>query len=373
MTSLRDVVFEPGFGDGFSTTEGFVNSLLRFSEAEKVYREGGVLFGRLPVTDRGLSCSFSCTLDGFSEPHTIDLDFTASEAHPYRLICFVGKNGTGKSGTLSKLATSLSGWELHAGTFSPGRPTFSRVICVSYTVFQPFEVPFISSTSYRYCGLRDGKGAVDIEGIANRTLDAIRSIHEQERTPTWLQLLRISDLFGPELPEAFSSDDISAVSLELNKLSSGQRMVVSIFTELVAHISKQSLVLLDEPETYLHPTLLSTFLRLIHALLKEYDSYAIAATHSPIVVQEIPSRSVRVFERQGSIPMQSELPIESLGANLTEIVDSVFVMNEDDKNYKSVLKEMAEGRTMEELESLFEGRLTLNASAYLLSLKRKQG
>jgi hypothetical protein len=71
--------------------------------------------------------------------------------------------------------------------------------------------------------------------------------------------------------------------------------------------------------------------------------------------------------------MQAALPIESLGANLTEITDSVFVMNEDDKNYKGVLRELADGRSIEQLDELFGGRLTLNAKAYLLGYKRRQG
>jgi hypothetical protein len=373
LRSLKDVVFEPHFGDSFHNTQGFSNSLLRFSEAEKVYKEGGELFGRVRVTHQGMSFIFSCKLEGFSERHVVQLDFTAPDSRPHRLLCFIGKNGTGKSGTLAKLATSLSGWELHAGTFEPGRPAFSRVVCVSYTVFQPFEVPFSSSTSYRYCGLRNESGSIDIDGIATRASLAIESIFSQQRTAIWLELLKISDLFGGNLPHAFGDADPAAISRELTKLSSGQRMVVSIFTELVGNIDNQSLVLLDEPETYLHPTLLSTFLRLLHSLLKTFDSYAIAATHSPIVVQEIPARSVRIFERQGTIPMQASLPIESLGANLTELSDTVFVMNDDDKNYKAVLRELADGRTLEELDQLFDGRLSLNAKAFLLSHKRRQG
>ncbi len=389
LTAVRDVVVDPNFRVGFSESDGFKHSLLRFSEAEKAYKEAGTLFGHMPITDSGMSMSFECRLDGFDENHLVDLDFSNDSVLPHRLICFVGKNGTGKSGVLSKLALSLSGWSQAAGRFTPGQPLFSRVLCFSYSAFQPFRVPYVNSTSYRYFGLfqidtapvdaqteevidTTSTNEDDIFSVAKAhdiVLESIKAIHEQDRIEVWRNLLGIQDLFGSDVANITARDGIDSFVAELRKLSSGQQMVVSLFTNLVAHIRDQSLVLLDEPETYLHPTLTSTFLQLLRKLLNEFDSYAIIATHSPIVVQEVPSRSVRVFARQGSIPIQEALPIESLGANLTEIVDHVFMMNDDDKNYRNILEELIRNKTLEEVNALFDGRLTLNARAYLASLQ----
>jgi hypothetical protein len=66
--------------------------------------------------------------------------------------------------------------------------------------------------------------------------------------------------------------------------------------------------------------------------------------------------------------MQEELPIESFGENLTEIVDHVFSMNEDDKNYKAMLEEIVLSHTLDEVLSLFDGRLGLNARMNLAAL-----
>ena len=213
---------------------------------------------------------------------------------------------------------------------------------------------------------------LDVAALHERTLKSVEEIQRQERTRDWIELMRKKDLFGAQLPDLGAPDGLETLSALIKTLSSGQRIVVSIFSDLLQHISKESLILFDEPEIYLHPTLLSTLLRMLHELLGQYDSYAIVATHSPIVIQEIPARSVRVFEREGSVPSLAPLPIESFGENLTELVDHVFRMNEDDKNYKTQLRTLLEKRSYEEILALFGGRLSLNARMYLLSLQEKE-
>ena len=383
LHALRDVVLDPAFEGDLRESEGFHNSLMRFASAEKAYKEGGQLFGRRSLTREGFAFSFTCKLEGFSEPHKVQLDFNPRPGRPHRIITFVGKNGTGKSGTLARLATTLSGWDrVPPGSFEPERPRFSRVVSLSYSIFQPFEVPWIhtstegrdtarelvNTTSYRYCGLRDDTGRVDVDAFHSRTLASVEVIRSLGRTRDWHQLMELEDLFGTQVPDIDTGEGVRNLSVLLKTLSSGQRIMVSIFSDLLQHIDTESLILFDEPEVYLHPTLLSTLMRMLHKLLEAHDSYAIVATHSPIVVQEIPARSVRVFLRQGSVPAQARLPIESFGENLTEIVDHVFQVNEDDKNYKTTLQSLARAHSYDEIMDMFDGRLSLNARMYLLSI-----
>lgn len=372
LRALRDVVLEPSFEGGLRDSEGFNKSLLRFSEAEKAYKEGGALFGRQTHLREGFDFTFTCLLKGFSRAHKVQCDFMPLSGLPHRILTFVGKNGTGKSGVLASLATTLSGWdETPLDSFEPERPRFSRVISLSYSIFQPFAVPSVNTTSYRYCGLRDNEGQVNVEAFHARTLSSIQEIRNRGRSRNWRDLMKLEDIFGSQVPEIDTDEGVRNLSGLLETLSSGQRIVVSIFSDLLQHIDTQSLILFDEPEVYLHPTLLSTLMRMLHKLLEDHDAYAIVATHSPIVVQEIPARSVRVFERQGSVPSQSRLPIESFGENLTEIVNHVFHMNEGDKNYKTLLQKLAQQHSFEQVMSLFEEQLSMNARMYLLSLTRR--
>ncbi|PJN92440.1 hypothetical protein CNY89_29680, partial [Amaricoccus sp. HAR-UPW-R2A-40] len=72
------------------------------------------------------------------------------------------------------------------------------------------------------------------------------------------------------------------------KMSSGHAIIILTLTQLVAQVQEKSLVLMDEPESHLHPPLLSAFIRSLSRLLHRQNGVAIIATHSPVVLQEIP-------------------------------------------------------------------------------------
>ena len=241
----------------------------------------------------------------------------------------------------------------------------------SYAVFQPFQVPLLHSSSYRYCGLRDADGNIDTTVLIRRVLNTIKEIHLLSRMEIWFGIASLKDFLGHDAGAALVSPE--TVGPLLNTLSTGQFIVLSMFSDLLVNIERQSLFLCDEPESYLHPTLLSTFMRTMHRVLELFDSYAVIATHSPIVVQEIPSRYVRVFEREGTVPMQLPLARESFAENLTELVDHVFRMNEDDKNSRTIIRDLASSYSAAMIEAMFEGKLSLSARLLLKSLRTRKG
>jgi predicted ATP-dependent endonuclease of OLD family len=59
-------------------------------------------------------------------------------------------------------------------------------------------------------------------------------------------------------------------------------------------------LLFDEPETHLHPSIIFKLINTLNKLLDDYDSYLIIATHSPIVIQQIPSKKVMIL-RDGAV------------------------------------------------------------------------
>ena len=63
-------------------------------------------------------------------------------------------------------------------------------------------------------------------------------------------------------------------------------------THLADRVAERTLVLIDEPETHLHPPLLSAFVRAMSDLLIDRNGVAIIATHSPVVLQETPRTCV---------------------------------------------------------------------------------
>ena len=76
-------------------------------------------------------------------------------------------------------------------------------------------------------------------------------------------------------------------------------MSTPILSGLINISALRTLVLLDEPEAHLHPPLLSAFTRALSDLLIYRNGVAIIATHSPVVLQEVPKSCVWKLRRSG--------------------------------------------------------------------------
>lgn len=63
------------------------------------------------------------------------------------------------------------------------------------------------------------------------------------------------------------------------------------------HIENGSLLLIDEPETHLHPNFISLIISALHKILTATGSYSIISTHSVYIVREVPQDQVIILER----------------------------------------------------------------------------
>ncbi|MHC5791870.1 AAA family ATPase, partial [Streptococcus pyogenes] len=75
-------------------------------------------------------------------------------------------------------------------------------------------------------------------------------------------------------------------------LSSGQLSFFKFALLACLHIENGSFVLLDEPETHLHPSMISDFITLLDNILERTGSYALIATHSTYFVREVAREQV---------------------------------------------------------------------------------
>jgi predicted ATPase len=401
LWSLKDIVLNPDAAYGFDDDEIFEQSLLRFSEAIDNYHNAGELFGRSvspgqifeSKSSRELF-TFTYQFEGFSAPHKVKCDFLQHNDLPSRIIAFVGKNGTGKTAVMSKMAEFFSGIneeEITKEIFSPKRPSFSRTVVVSYSPFGPFRYPLLETSSYRYCGLLNNNEQVDLSFLKTRTIEGIFEIFKLGRLEFWVNAIRSSGLFDNEPLMVGMGASIDSIMREYygdesdrnrlfggiyeiwEKMSSGHYYVALLLTDIVANLLKDSVLLIDEPELYLHPNMVSGLMRAIEELLNHtyFDSYAIVATHSPIVVQELLGRSVRIFSRIGNEPHCLPLDFESFGENLTTLVNQVFGVTRDDKNYMRILEQLSQGKTKEEVDALFNNELGMNALSFVGAIIKK--
>ena len=100
-------------------------------------------------------------------------------------------------------------------------------------------------------------------------------------------------------------------------------MLLSV-TKLVGTVEEKTLVLIDEPESHLHPPLLSAFIRVVSDLLINRNGVAIIATHSPVVLQEVSKSCVWIVGRRGSSCSADRPEVETFAENVGTLTREVF-------------------------------------------------
>ncbi|HFO1035178.1 TPA: ATP-dependent endonuclease [Bacillus paranthracis] len=375
LLALNDVTINTHCYNEFKTHQGFNDSLLRFSEAEKALIEGPLLFLKEDRVNRNLEkifkFVFSYKLPLATNAHTISFDFIKETAIPNRINVLIGKNGTGKTQILAKLAMLLSGYEKgDKSNFTPARPSFDKVIAISYSVFDEFERPRNDDRtfSYKYCGIRDNENKIlSQQDMKIKFKESLKEIREAGLEEKWRSIL--NEIIEPEHRNILETlvEDTEGV-----QLSSGQNLIITTITEVIANITPESILLFDEPETHLHPNAISNLMRMLNLLLEEFNSYAIISTHSPIILQEIPAKYVNVFERNNYTPSVRNLHVECFGDNLTNITNEVFEVSNVESNYKNWFDNIVKTLEYEQILELFTNPLSYNAMTYLNIASKKK-
>lgn len=107
--------------------------------------------------------------------------------------------------------------------------------------------------------------------------------------------------------------------------SLGQLTFVRFVLTALANAGPASVFVIDEPENFLHPNLVSRFMRVLHRVLTSTTSIAIVATHSPFVVREVQSAQVHIMKALGDGTIRIAKPLlQTLGSNVASISNEVF-------------------------------------------------
>tara|TARA_R100000306_G_C4381481_1_gene144933 strand:- start:1072 stop:2985 length:1914 start_codon:yes stop_codon:yes gene_type:complete len=376
--ALKDSAIFPDILEEFENEYYFRNSLIRFDEQEQLLRE--VKYRLYDYNLKNLySFQYSFKPKFATEPIDVDFAFDANKAIPSRIFALIGKNGTGKTQLITSLPIDIS--KKNDDVFTPKTPLFSKVIAVSYSAFDSFDVPKKTvDFNYVYCGLKDSKGELYSEkGLKLRFHSSWKKIAANNRFDKWMNLLPF--FLDQELINEFIVEtevsweytvDIKGFNSVSKKLSSGQSILLYIITEIVANIRYASLVIYDEPETHLHPNAISQLINTIYSLTNEFQSYCILATHSPLIVRELPSNNVYIMEREEAVLSVRKPISETFGENLTVITEDIFGNNSIPNQYKKILNRLVEsGKSYDEIVSLIASDnipLSLNTRIYLKSI-----
>ncbi len=414
LRGLGDVTYNDDIKSEFEDLEGYAVSVLRFSGAERTIRDARKLFdGTKPKSKprrrrRGFKVKFKTRVARLANSFSINFDFQRNRTLPNRVNVLIGYNGTGKTKLLSNLATVTSGYgyrrkeallEKRAGGFVGTPPPFKSVIVVSYSAFDTFVIPGqteIEKTrlqeegdifGYVYCGLREREDEANDDGTEELTyrlktpqeieaefLTSLKRVREAERLDALLEVIRplLTDASFQRigLTQLYSDqwdDDIEGL---FHDLSSGHKIVLKIAVELTAHMDDKhpTLVLIDEPETHLHPPLLAALLKSVRVCLDYFNGYAVIATHSPVVLQETPSRYVHVLRRNVENSKVDTTSIETFGENIGVITQDVFNLDDGSTDWHGTLQSLAGKSDLESIEDMFGRKLGFASRSYIVSV-----
>jgi predicted ATPase len=410
LEGLRDVVANPELIEKFKEEKVFSTSLLReFSLSVIKGQFLRVLNHQPELTD----FKFKFVRPEQKRFGEIGLSFTVKvgSTPSTNIHAIIGRNGVGKTTILNGMINAITDKEsiskfIDRDEFNNDEIAddyFSSLVSVSFSAFDPFHPPKEQSdpsrgTCYFYIGLKDQSKEDRHRTIADLRSDCANSLiscfYKKDKKERWLKaieklgsdenfasmdLMQLESIYrevrkeasNDEQPDSqkFQKKYLSSVSPFLERMSSGHAIVLLTITRLVATVEEKTLILLDEPESHLHPPLLSAFIRALADLLHDRNGVAIIATHSPVVLQEIPKSSVWKIYRAGKSITAARPDIETFGENLGLLTSEVFSLEVERSGFHDLLAQSVKsGRTYEEIVFDYKDQLGFEAKAILKAL-----
>ncbi|WP_333624550.1 AAA family ATPase [Sphingobacterium siyangense] len=377
LYAIQDAGYFLEIQENFEYTANYLNSLIRTDSGERMARKARqILLGQ--DRDNPYSFTYNFTPNYSEDTIQVNLNFNNLGPIPQRIFAVIGKNGTGKTQLLTKLPFDLAYGD--DDKFNSNKPAFSKIIALSFSAFDNFEIPETSSRlNYIYSGLKQSDGQLQSGNSRLKNFyDNWEKIIVHDRVGSWRSFLGSfisEDIINQILPLSnrgkYHKIDLNFDVIEA-KLSSGQSILLNIVTEIVANIRYDSLIIYDEPETHLHPNAITELMRMLYELVEDFDSYCLIATHSPFIVRELFSKNVFILEKFDTIPSIRRIGIESFGENIGVLTDEVFGDINAKKPYRGIISNLVkDGNNFDEIVELLEfddTPLSLNTKLFIHSL-----
>lgn len=356
-------------------TEVFSLAFMRSSDSFFAYKNAGSLLRGLSSEQTGILSSTLAVrfqLPGRQNEHDLRFSFDHAADLPKRIAVIIGKNGVGKSQTLGRIArAAIDGTAVLTDGTDGGRPLINRLLAFAPTneaesVFPTDKRKRPRIWYQRYSMNRSRRSrrndylsdlivqvARSTQMVASKSrwkifteaLSAISKFDElhlptYSKSASYVPLAKLPQGAEQRVLERFASIDVKkepvrVVGDEGYPLSSGEISFLKFAAQVSLHIENGSLLLLDEPETHLHPNFISRFVSLLDSLLEVTGSAAIIATHSAYFVREVFREQVTVLSVDNENMVQAQRPkLRTFGADVGAI--SYFVFGEDEPSRLAV-------------------------------------
>lgn len=365
----------------FEDNPAMQTSLLRDNGPSYLNKYKNILEGKAILTEY----SFSFNID---EIGSFDIRVLPNSIPPTNIHAIIGRNGIGKTrllASISKILLPVSEISAHnesqaendsyyfKGSYKNNDfcdENFANTVVVAFSVFDKFK-PIKNPQGqykYQYIGLKSYKSGKiyfkDVDALKDDFTDSISAISVGLRKKRFCDTIKFIES-DPYFEELNLSNQINNAELDaeywneiFDRLSSGHKVILYTLVKLVQFVEEKTLVIIDEPETHLHPPLLASFMRALSHLLINRNGVALISTHSPVVLQEIPSSCVNIMDNIASIYVMHKPKIETFGENVGTLTREVFC-HEMRKSgyYKMIIDAVKESDTYKTAIKKFDGKL----------------
>ena len=393
LRSLRDCTYNPGIYKQFFDQPAMRNSLLReVSESAVTTLFPSILQGHAILT----SYNFRFLLN--NNPETvIDVDVKPYSLPPTNIHVIIGRNAVGKTRIISGIMDCISKAKTPSQISMPGQiefinansydfdtaesERFANLIVVVFSAFDNFQPrrnqEDKDSIPCYYIGLKkdDNISFKSQTDLSNEFIKSFNHCVHSNRRQRWSEIIQIlcSDpIFKEYKLYELDFDNIqdNEVLTIYNSLSSGHRVILLTVTRLVELMNEKTLVLIDEPENHLHPPLLSSFMKALSVLAIQRNAVVIIATHSPVVLQEVPRTCTTKINRVGSSYNLSRPHFETFGENIDVLTRDIFRLELEDSGFYKSIRDHLEttGFNFDALIKDFGGNIGSEAKAIALAL-----
>lgn len=372
LDSLQDCTVSIDQYERFKDSYAFRNSLMRDLRSEKAFGQAKYIIDGRPMED-------AFTIDYMFHPKynrdceaRFKLKFDAEPRFNYRCACIIGENGVGKTTMLSDLIECLITEK--RDDFNGEFPLFSRVMSICTTPYDSFKsLQGIEATTLPYCYFCADQNRTNTEDRINEAFEIIkkRTLEARSVFQMYYAFLRlvIPEIETYELFQEHEDEVLTINKAELSAfvahISSGQLQLFLLASFLYSKITLDALIVIDEPEVHLHPAAVQHLFGLLLKILNQFDGYCIVATHSPLVVRELPGDCVYVMRRIDDVPEIGLIGMETLGCGLTELYSEVFGYDEANTFLGKSIRNLAttKSKSYDEIlsELTKEGKVGVNA------------
>ncbi len=374
LEGLNDIAYRPEIYEKCRNENVTKTSLMRDVTEKTILNQfNRMAHGGARLTKYSFGYSFPTIIKGSKTDIVVDdpakLTFVVKPESnpPTNIHIVIGRNGVGKTFLIKNLigAISKSKNEDEVGHFFDPRygvddkisadELFANAICVGFSAFDdlPTSLDQIDEISipYVFIGLDNNDEKTSLSRIDKLSSQFAASLHRsfssKSKRSLWRKAMdvlnydnyfqesRISETRYIADSEAFENN----AKRKFAPLSSGHKIILLIITRLVEVVEEKSLIILDEPETHLHPPLLAAFIRALSDILTTKNGVAFITTHSPVILQEVPSSCVWKMQRSKIVVSLENLQQETFGTNINSLIREVFGLEVEKSGFHQLLAE----------------------------------